>query len=94
MAWIIVRQPNGLLARFSGNVDNFTNLNMTEAEALECCLEYCGTRDARRKVSAGVMDRGLDRWSDCIDTIKTTHGKKAAARVLALDATPRGACEN
>ena len=95
MAWRIVKQPNGLLARFSDIVDNFTNLNMTETEALECCREYCGINEAKRKVLAGVQDwkpwtngvmgSGLDRWNKSLSTIKFVHGKEAVEHVLALD---------
>jgi hypothetical protein len=35
MAWRIVKQPNGLLARFSDVVDNFTAVDMTKQEAIE-----------------------------------------------------------
>jgi len=49
MAWRIVKQPNGLLAKFSDIVDTFTNLNMTEEEALACCRETCGEDAAKKK---------------------------------------------
>jgi len=104
MAWRIVKQPNGLLARFSDIVDDFTNLNMTESEAFECCREYCGIEDAKRKVLAGVQDwkpwtngvlgSGLDRWNDSIKTIMSVRGDEAVQHALALDASPQGACEN
>jgi hypothetical protein len=35
MAWRIVKQPNGLYARFSDIVDNFTHYNMDRNEAIE-----------------------------------------------------------
>ena len=94
MAWRIVKQPNGLLARFSDIVDDFTDLNMTEAEAFECCREYCGIKDAKCKVLAGVQDwnpwtnsmgSGLDRWNKSLSTIKSVHGKEAVEHALALD---------
>lgn len=98
MAWRIVKQPNGLLARFSDIVDDFTHINMTEAEALEVCREYLGIVEAQKKVLAGVQDwkpwtnsifgDGLSRWNDSIARIKNVHGKKAAEhRVQATSAT-------
>ena len=90
MAWRIVKQPNGLLARFSDIVDDFTHMDMTEAEALEVCREYLGIAEAEKKVLAGVQDwkpwtmgvlgSGLDRWNDSIDRIETMHGKEIAER--------------
>jgi len=95
MAWRIVKQPNGLLARFSDIVDGFTEMNMSETEALEVCHEYCGIEEAKRKVLAGIQDwkvwtngeigNGHDRWDDSLDRIKHMHGKKAADKVIALD---------
>ncbi len=90
MAWRIVKQPNGLLARFSDIVDDFTHIDMTENEALEVCREYCGIEDAKRKVLAGVQDwkpwtmgvlgSGLDRWNDSIEKIESVHGKEIAEK--------------
>jgi hypothetical protein len=91
MAWRIVKQPNGLLARFSDVVDNFTDLNMTDEEALVLCREHLGIADAQQKVLAGVQDwkpwthnipgSGLGRWNDCLETIKNVHGKKAVRKI-------------
>ena len=39
MGWWYVRQPNGLLARFSTVVDDFTAYDMTEDEAREDALD-------------------------------------------------------
>ena len=92
MAWRIVKQPNGLLARFSDIVDDFTHINMSEAEALEVCREYLGIVEAEKKVLAGVQDwkpwtngvlgSGLDRWSASIQTIKLVHGEEVALKRL------------
>lgn len=97
MGWRIVRQPNGRLARFSDVVDNFTNYNMTEDEAIDLCLDYMGRGDAREKVRRGIEDEpippfleasgrgdGLDRWRDCLDTIRAIHGEDEAAEVEAM----------
>lgn len=94
MAWRIVKQPNGMLARFSDIVDNFTDLNLTEAEALELCEVYAFPLEAERRVKAGIEDwkpwqddkkgDGLSRWKDCLDTIQVIHGKGAVQEILTL----------
>ena len=99
MAWRIVKQPNGLLARFSDIVDDFTHQNMTEAEALEICREYLGIVESEKKVLAGVQDwkpwtngvlgSGLDRWNESIETIKSVHGQKTAEQRVQADSPRR-----
>lgn len=100
MAWRIVQQPNGLLARFSDVVDNFTHMNMTDKEALGVCEEYVVRRDALEKIRTGRADGvvgysafdtppesdGLSRWRDCLDAILFRHGKEAALKVARLGA--------
>lgn len=90
MAWRIVKQPNGLLARFSEVVDDFTHYDMTEAEAVEVCQEDMGRADAEAKVRRGINDEphpfmnerdatdGLGRFRDAIETIRTIHGDELA----------------
>lgn len=87
MAWRIVKQPNGLFARFSDVVDNFTHLDMTHDQALDFCREHMAEDAAQRKVHAAVEDHlpftvgkrgsGSDRWNDAIETIAAVHGKNA-----------------
>lgn len=93
MAWRFVKQPNGLLARFSDVVDDFTHYNMTHQEALEVCKNERGLsdEDAREKIQRGVEDwkpwtngvkgGGLDRWLDSLDAIRRVHGDKRAHEV-------------
>ena len=86
MAWRFVKQPNGLLARFSDVVDHFTHWNMTEPQALSfCASEGFGEVGAAEKVSGGVEDwepwkhrvkgSGHSRWDDALETIEGVHGK-------------------
>ena len=92
MAWRIVKQPNGLLARFSDVVDNFTHVNMTEQEAFRVCHGCLGVDDAKKKVLAGVEDwkpwtygikgDGLERWEASISTIRNVHGEKVLQDML------------
>lgn len=94
MAWRIVKQPNGLFARFSDVVDDFTHYDMTEAEALEVCVQECdcGPKTAAEKVENAKRDLepwtmkpsggdGLNRWRDCLVTIYAVHGPARASEV-------------
>lgn len=103
MAWMIVQQPNGLLARFSSVVDGFTHVNMTDEEAVEVCQEYMGRRDAIDKVTRGRCDGfvvyeiqgedispqtdGLNRWRECLDKIIFRHGENTALEMVRICAT-------
>jgi hypothetical protein len=92
MGWRIVKQPNGLLARFSDIVDDFTHYDLGEEEAIEICREHMGRIEAVDKVRRGMEDEecppfinasgkndGLDRYRDCLKTIKNVHGPEKAA---------------
>jgi hypothetical protein len=99
MGWRIVKQPNGLLARFSDIVDHFTHYDMTEEEALDVCLGGAmgvGREEARAKVDRGLRDEpippfiedsgrgdGLDRFRDAIDTVRAIHGDGEADKTEA-----------
>lgn len=92
MAWRIVKQPDGKLARFSDVVDNFTVFDMTVNEAIEICREDLGTIDAQQKVQSGVDDiepwtttkkgHGLSRWNDCLNSIVMVHGYEGLKETL------------
>jgi len=86
----IVKQPNGLYARFSTIVDSFTHYGMTVEEAYEVCHRDMGIDDAKAKVQRGVEDDmtgfslavarlpdGLNRWRDALHTIAICLGEKA-----------------
>ncbi len=76
MAWRIVQQPNGKLARFSEIVDDFTDVDMTYEEALdECIREGMSVMDAIDKVNKGIK-AGNARYLECLETIRTIHGKE------------------
>jgi hypothetical protein len=91
MAWRIVKQPNGLFARFSDVVDDFTDYDLTEAQAWELCIGYGGVDltdeklanaksdlpDPRRK-SRPTNSDGLNRWRECIEIIRSVHGSAEA----------------
>jgi hypothetical protein len=76
MAWRIVEQPNGKLARFSDVCDDFTDVDMTHEEALdECIREGMSVMDAVDKVMRGI-EAGNARYIECLETIRTIHGRE------------------
>jgi hypothetical protein len=96
----IVKQPDGLLARFSTVVDNFTHFGMTKEQAIEVCREDMGRTDAEAKVQRGLDDDllglgdqsrkndGLNRWRDALKTIEAIHGKDMLAEVIKYAQAP------
>ena len=82
MAWRIVKQPNGLLARFSEVVDNFTHANLTVAEAMELCVEDMSVAAATQKVQRGIDSDS--RWTEAIGIIRRVHGEDEVFRVETL----------
>ena len=88
MAWRIVKQPNGLYARFADPVDHFTAYNMTNDEAIAECIDHgCSTAEAEDKVKRADEDNtmfgGKGRWAESINTITLLHGPEEAAKVIA-----------
>lgn len=79
MAWRIVLQPNGKYARWSDVVDDFTDKDMTRAEAYELCLQAAGAEIAKYKIEQA--DKHPGRFDREIETILEVHGKAAAKRV-------------
>lgn len=92
MAWRIVKQPNGRLARFSDIVDDFTHLDMSEEDALALCREVMPPSAATKKVqdaqddiepsSHNVKGNGLSRWKDSLQSIAMVHGIQAVEKLL------------
>lgn len=94
MGWRFVRQPNGLLARFSDVVDNFTHCNLSTREAIEVCCSEHGMSEAAAatKVRGGTEDwkpftsqekgSGLDRWNEALASIKMIHGESGVTDIL------------
>lgn len=88
MGWHIVKQPNGLLARFSEVVDDFTDCDMTPEEAVDLCRVYMGRTKAEAKVLSGINDEpapwdkpsqdGLSRFRYAIEVIREIHGEEVA----------------
>lgn len=100
MAWRFVKQPNGMLARFSDVVEDFTHYNMTPEEAIQLCVDELnvGKQTAEEKVQAGVDDivpwtkntkgDGLARWREAIEMMGLNHKPKTVTRRVAELTTP------
>ncbi len=84
MAWRIVKQPNGLYAKFSEVVDNVTDYNMTAHEAFVLCIEeHCMTVAAANKKIESA-DASASRFDECLEIIKDIHGEDERAQVVAM----------
>lgn len=80
-----VVQPNGLLARFSTVVDDFTAMNITEGEAAQVIQEEYVERakhDAEQAIARAKADTTGDRWKDCLCTIRSIHGAETVSERL------------
>lgn len=101
MAWRIVKQPNGLYARFSDIVDHFTHYNMDRETAIKQCKQEpgMGEAEARDKVAGADIDDvwgrvervdGLNCWLASLKTIERVHGpiESALAEVTGQEGAP------
>lgn len=79
MAWRIVKQPNGLYARWSDAVDNFTDYDMTLREAKILCVRDYSMDDAEACKKISNADAEPARFGDCVDTIFNLYGRRAAS---------------
>jgi hypothetical protein len=79
-----VVQPNGLLARFSTVVDDFTHLNMTEDEARAVVARgYAeeAARDAEESIARAKSNPG--RWLEAVGIVEQVYGPEVAKRRVA-----------
>lgn len=83
MAWRFVQQPDGLYARFSEVVDNFTDYDMTVEDAeMLCQVEYgMSASEAREKVRRAV-EMGAPRWREALGIIHRVHGEAELVNTL------------
>lgn len=84
----MLKQPDGLIAVFSSVVDDFTYMNLTEAEAMEVGASEWGERTAREKLDRGLKDErlwpndenfvsdGQGRWREACGSIAFQHDLK------------------
>lgn len=73
----IVKQPNGLYARFSTIVDNFTHYGMDRQEAWRLRRDEFGVEAANSSLKDA--DEHGEWWDDCILTIRAVHSAQHAS---------------
>jgi hypothetical protein len=88
-----VRQPNGLLARFSARANYIYEVDLSEAEALAWYRRRMTDDEAPARVRQAVTDEPIDgddpspdrlgRWRNCLAAIRFAHGESAVAELLA-----------
>jgi hypothetical protein len=71
-----IKQPNGLYARFSEIVDDFTHVNCSREELWAFYRDEGGVECANGKLQRA--DEHANRFDEAIDVIKRIHGKKLA----------------
>jgi len=78
MAWQIVKQPNGLFARWSNIVDTLTHTNCDFDGMVALCMEWydMSISEATDKVNRAKQNPA--RWENCIRTIAKQHGQPMA----------------
>lgn len=76
MAWRIIKQPNGLYARFSEVVDDVTDYDMTSHEALELCEKLAGVEIGAMKFVGSHINPS--RFEEAIGIINEVHGEEIA----------------
>jgi hypothetical protein len=87
MAWynlmpaMAVVQPNGLYARFSSIVDDFTHTNLTRDEIWTEFQHECGDDCADGKLERAHKDLG--RFEECMEDILRVHGAARAKQTKA-----------
>ena len=89
-----VRQPNGLLARFSARAGYIYAVDLSEADAIAWYHRRMADDEADAKVCRAMEDEPIDggdpapdrlgRWRKCLEAIRFAHGESAVA-VLRTD---------
>lgn len=95
MGAYFVKQPNGLYARFSTVVDNFTHFHLDAdgvrrqlideavALALQSAKVMLATADEDKVPGTGRLYPTRGRWVDCLGVIARVHGTKTHDEMLA-----------
>ncbi len=78
MAWRFVKQPNGLYARFSDIVDDFTHYSMTPEGILRSGPEKWDVGPPTLRDKIGTADDSPERFEEELETIRLIHGKARA----------------
>lgn len=80
MGWRLVVQPNGLLARFSTVVDNFTDYDLLDHDVPDLCGNVAWL--ANQKIDAARANP--NRFKEAIELITEVHGEAEADEVRRL----------
>lgn len=84
MAWRIVKQPNGLYARWSDVVDDFTHTGFNRASIVDVCRGHAGIGKAEAEEKVDNADREeLIRWPECLSTLRALGKADRAAEKIA-----------
>lgn len=78
MGWRFVKQPNGLYARFSSYMDDFTDYNMTPKGILRIGPENWDIGHWTLREKIGEADRSPEWFEEDIENIRLVHGKEIA----------------
>jgi hypothetical protein len=73
MAWQIVKQPNGMYARFCEIASDFTVYGMTREDAVLLCRE-AGLGETEAEQNVRWAERSPKRYAEAMQTIATAHG--------------------
>jgi len=90
----IVRQPNGLFARWVSKVAGFTHFNMTITQASELLVEYgeMNEDEALKHVEALQWNRCLE-WHCAVEDLAQKHGHKRADQIREAMSRPAYECQ-
>lgn len=88
----VIKQPDGLFAIWSGNVNNFVVMGASREDVIEYFVEVAAKR-ARESIIATMINIENDEkayfqftmsFGDCLDTIETVHGYEERVKVWNL----------
>ncbi len=66
-------------------MDNFTHMNLTEAQAVEICKAHLSLHDSMYKVQLGMEDTSLKRWIDALTRLENVHGSQERSNAESFD---------
>ena len=79
--YFVVQPTNGFLAQFSTVVDDFTAINLTEAEAIQITVDKAVEQaQYAAKQSIKMAKNSPSRMEDCLNTIEIIHGREEALK--------------
>lgn len=81
MCWRIVQQPDGLYARFSDVVQNFTHLGLS---AMEVALLCRNSHKIPSDLIPPILDNAADPrlWDEALTLISEQHGREEVIEIL------------